>query len=40
MCIRDSAMIDSYVQDMGREGGLFQAYLDVQARFDLSLIHI
>ena len=29
------AMIDSYVQDMGREGGLFQAYLDVQARFDL-----
>ena len=29
------AMIDSYVQDMGKEGGLFQAYLDVQARFDL-----
>ena len=29
------AMIDSYVQDMGREGGLFRAYLDVQARFDL-----
>lgn len=29
------AMIDSYTQDMGREGGLFQAYLDVQARFDL-----
>ena len=28
-------MIDSYVQDMGKEGGLFQAYLDVQARFDL-----
>lgn len=29
------AMIDNYVQDMGKEGGLFQAYLDVQARFDL-----
>ena len=29
------AMIDSYVQNMGKEGGLFQAYLDVQARFDL-----
>ena len=29
------AMIDSYTQDMGREGGLLQAYLDVQARFDL-----
>ena len=29
------AMIDSYTQDMGREGGLFQAYLDVQARIDL-----
>ena len=29
------AMIDSYVQDMCREGGLFRAYLDVQARFDL-----
>ena len=29
------AMIDTYTQDMGREGGLFQAYLDVQARFDL-----
>ena len=28
------AMIDSYTQDMGREGGLLQAYLDVQARFD------
>ena len=28
-------MIDSYTQDMGREGGLLQAYLDVQSRFDL-----
>ena len=28
-------MIDNYTQDMGREGGLLQAYLDVQARFDL-----
>lgn len=27
-------MIDQYVADMSREGGLFQAYLDVQARFD------
>ena len=25
------AMIDNYVQDMGKEGGLFQAYQDVQA---------
>ena len=29
------AMIDNYVQNMSKEGGLFQAYLDVQARFDL-----
>ena len=29
------AMIDNYVHDMGVEGGVFQAYLDVQARFDL-----
>lgn len=27
-------MIDQYVADMSREGGLFQAYLDVQAQFD------
>ena len=29
------AMIDSHVHDMGVDGGVFQAYLDVQARFDL-----
>lgn len=29
------AMIDRYVHDMGVDGGVFQAYLDVQARFDL-----
>lgn len=29
------AMIDNYVHDMGMDGGVFQAYLDVQARFDL-----
>lgn len=29
------AMIDNYVYDMGMDGGVFQAYLDVQARFDL-----
>ena len=29
------AMIDNSVQNMSKEGGLFQAYLDVQARFDL-----
>lgn len=29
------AMIDNYVHDMGVDGGVFQAYLDVQARFDL-----
>ncbi len=28
------AMIDQYATDMSGEGGLFQAYLDVQARFD------
>ncbi len=33
---RDSvyAMIDDYVSDMSVDGGPFQAYLDVQARFD------
>ena len=33
---RDSvyAMIDGYTTDMSVDGGLFQAYLDVQARFD------
>lgn len=29
------AMIDNYVHDMGVDGGVFQGYLDVQARFDL-----
>ena len=29
------AMIDNHVHDMGMDGGVFQAYLDVQARFDL-----
>ncbi|MEY8234065.1 hypothetical protein AALA82_21090, partial [Oscillospiraceae bacterium 50-16] len=29
------AMIDSHVHDMGVDGGVFQSYLDVQARFDL-----
>ena len=29
------AMIDNYVHDMGVDGGVFRAYLDVQARFDL-----
>ena len=29
------AMIDNYVHDMGMDGGVFRAYLDVQARFDL-----
>ncbi len=29
------AMIDSHVHDMGVDGGVFQGYLDVQARFDL-----
>ena len=28
-------MIDNYVHDMGVDGGVFRAYLDVQARFDL-----
>ncbi len=28
------AMIDSHVHDMGVDGGVFQGYLDVQARFD------
>ena len=28
-------MIDRYATDMGGDGGLFRAYLDVQARFDL-----
>ena len=28
------AMIDRYTDDMSSDGGLFQAYLDVQARFD------
>ncbi len=33
---RDSvyALIDQYVSDMSVDGGVFQAYLDVQARFD------
>lgn len=29
------AMIDDHVHDMGVDGGVFQGYLDVQARFDL-----
>ena len=29
------AMIDNHVHNMGVDGGVFQAYLDVQARFDL-----
>ena len=29
------AMIDSHVHDMSVDGGVFQGYLDVQARFDL-----
>lgn len=29
------AMIDTHVHDMGVDGGVFQSYLDVQARFDL-----
>lgn len=28
------AMIDQYAMDMGCDGGVFRAYLDVQARFD------